>query len=551
MVKNIALILFYLLLYSTIQGQEISVQEVKINSIQDDYSPTFYQDGIAITSNKKNQLFQSYIVINPNGTENNLNNIYTYRIGKDSIRLKSTKNSFNINTPNSHEGPCTFSKNYDTIYFAKTVDPSSKKEKSTIGLYFAVKTDGTWGTPSALSFNSSQHNFSHPHLSADGNKLYFVSNLPNGMGGMDIWYVKKEQNNTWGLPVNLGPKINSPYDEVFPFVSQNNILYFSSNSTSSNGTFDIYFIDLAKNDTVKKMPSPINSPYDDYCYISNDNGKSGYFASNRNKTTNDDIFFFNREITFKDCERTHIPKFCFTFFDVEIEETEPHVKHIWNFGNEEGGSYEEEPTHCFQNEGDHYITLSLVDTLTGVVTHDVSSYHLHIPKSNKYHFDKDNILPNEDYLVNIIDFNRQTKTDLSMTWMLEDDYYFDQSDLTIHQKTPGEYRLQSILNDEEQSCIKTDIIVDKEVQNISPVYKILPREKEEGIISDFVQQKLSFSVKKDINYKLSIPNSLKNSTFEWAKAFRNAVSDIYSIDIEVIYTEQENDNFIYLMLSNK
>jgi hypothetical protein len=147
-----------------------------------------------------------------------------------------------------------------------------------------------------LSFCDPNYSYAHPAVSPNGNYLYFTSNIPSAKGPTDIFRIKIEGDNKFGDPENLGDFINSPRKEMFPTVTNDNILYFSSDRARGIGGLDIYkcIIDEdGKIGTPVLMPEPINSRGDDICFVLNKNGKEGYFTSNRAKGKGeDDIYYF-------------------------------------------------------------------------------------------------------------------------------------------------------------------------------------------------------------------------------------------------------------------
>ncbi|HEY4799201.1 MAG TPA: OmpA family protein, partial [Bacteroidia bacterium] len=159
-------------------------------------------------------------------------------------------------------------------------------------LYWS-KHDGGWSKPVMMPFASNDYATGHPSLSKDGQYLYFSSNMPGGLGGTDIW-VSKREGDSWGAPQNLGPDINTKNDETFPYISSENILFFSSNGHPGFGGLDI-FSSAMKNGKWSKptnlMP-PINSTGDDFGIVfKGDN--SGYFSSNRaGGKGSDDLYGF-------------------------------------------------------------------------------------------------------------------------------------------------------------------------------------------------------------------------------------------------------------------
>lgn len=151
-----------------------------------------------------------------------------------------------------------------------------------------------WTNFKRLEFCDPNYSFGHPALSPDGKTLYFVSNIPSAKGPTDIFKVSVS-NNTYGKPKNLGELVNSVRKEMFPFVSSEGVLYFSSDRANGVGGLDIY---KAKKNKIEGfhqaelLPSPINTKYDDFCYVVNDAKKEGYFSSRRPKGKGDDDLYY-------------------------------------------------------------------------------------------------------------------------------------------------------------------------------------------------------------------------------------------------------------------
>ena len=113
-----------------------------------------------------------------------------------------------------------------------------------IHLYKATKEDGKWGSIVSLPFNIDQYSTGNPSINKEGTILYFSSNRPGSIGGLDIWKVAVNSDGSYGIPENLGDKINSVGDENFPFIADDNILYFSSNGWIGFGGLDVFYFDL-------------------------------------------------------------------------------------------------------------------------------------------------------------------------------------------------------------------------------------------------------------------------------------------------------------------
>lgn len=154
-----------------------------------------------------------------------------------------------------------------------------------------------------LPFNSKDYSVAQPAVSADGNWLFFVSDMPGGYGGTDIYKVAINADGTFGQPQNLGPDINTPYKEMFPFV-QADVLYFASEGHYGLGGLDVFKCEITGDgfSAPKNMGVPINSNRDDFAFIITTDGRYGYLSSNREGGRGDDDMYYFTKI--KECEQT-------------------------------------------------------------------------------------------------------------------------------------------------------------------------------------------------------------------------------------------------------
>jgi len=153
-------------------------------------------------------------------------------------------------------------------------------------IYFTIKTAKGWSEPKKLSKTiNSQYSVGHASFTADGNELYLViDGRPDSYGGQDIYKSVKDKKGKWTEPVNLGPNINTPYDEEAPFIyTKANVLYFASKGHNSIGGYDIFrSINIyGQWSKPQNMAYPINTPDDDLYFFATSDGKRGYFASRR------------------------------------------------------------------------------------------------------------------------------------------------------------------------------------------------------------------------------------------------------------------------------
>ena len=155
-----------------------------------------------------------------------------------------------------------------------------------------------WSNGNPFPYNNRDYSCAHGFMSDDGQYLYFASDMPGTFGGMDI-FVSKWDGNNWGVPRNLGSKVNTSYNEAFPSISKDGkYLYFSSDQPESMGGFDIYGVELPINTSreVVNLGAPINSVYDDFGLVYYEKSKQGYFASNRPLMMQDSSIAINDNI---------------------------------------------------------------------------------------------------------------------------------------------------------------------------------------------------------------------------------------------------------------
>jgi len=207
-----------------------------------------------------------------------------------------------------NNGPATFNRAGDVIYFSKAEVPDRKlfykqdrKSNTTFnhnGIYISHKVGGIWGKAKGTTLNNTRrYSVSHPALAPDGKVLVFASDMPGGKGGVDLYTAKIFPDGNIGTPVNMGDSINSPGDEMFPTFGPDSSLYFSSTGWLGMGGLDIFNSKFVNGhwSGPENLAAPINSTKDDFSLIFKQGPSiQGYFSSNREGGMgDDDIYYFD------------------------------------------------------------------------------------------------------------------------------------------------------------------------------------------------------------------------------------------------------------------
>ncbi len=282
-----------------IQSSRYVVEEVAINSEYTDFGPTYYNDKLVFSTTSRD--------LN-NFKKNNWNNLpyldlYVADMDEDGNLSNAKAIGGDVNSK-YHESSPIFSKDGNTIYFTRNNFSngrtySDKKRTIRLKIFKATKNeDGKWENVEELPFNDKNYSVSHPALNNDENRIYFASDMPGTFGKSDLWYVDILEDGEFGAPVNLGGKINTSARETFPFISENNNLYYSSDGRGGNGGLDVYIAPLDENgevDVISNFGAPVNTNQDDFGFIIEESKGIGFFTSNFNGgrgSIDDDIYRF-------------------------------------------------------------------------------------------------------------------------------------------------------------------------------------------------------------------------------------------------------------------
>jgi outer membrane protein OmpA-like peptidoglycan-associated protein len=381
-------------IFLTVSGQvdlkdssAVKIYPLSINSSDNEFSPLLTDTCLIYCSNARSGLLPYYSEY----TGQPLNNIVYARI-EGANRFAEQKLLFRINNQKINFGPAAFLKDENAIYFTATGLNAEKEaaaksgtQKPILKIYKITCEDGKWQNPEEFIHNQKKYSVGHPAFCPSGSLMVFASNMPGGHGGSDLYY-SYNMDGVWSRPRNLGAKVNTKGNEYFPYISSDKVLYFSSDGHPGLGGLDLFY--SVQVDSVwqkpRNMGKPINSIADDFGFMEDEKGFSGFFSSNRNSKKNDDIYRF--ENVKPACDSLILYPYCYTFFESgTMEKEDLPLVYEWDFGD---GKKKRglETTHCYENPGFYNINLNIIDTITGKVFFNEASYVMEVKEITRPHF---------------------------------------------------------------------------------------------------------------------------------------------------------------------
>ncbi len=287
-----------------------TIEHMPFNTGLDDFSPMYYGDGLVFASESADQgpvkrlhcwTGNPFLELMYVKREEKDSSACLYDYG-DPEKLSAKLNT------KYHDAVIAVDKEDNKVYFTRNnlVDGRARKDDEGVIrlkiLSADVKGSGenaSFSNIESLPFNSDEYSVAHPALTPDGKFLYFASDMPGGFGGMDL-YVSESEDGRWGPPINLGPKLNTEGHEVFPFFAHDGNLYYASDGHVGLGGLDIYHVKKKEGfnewGDIINIGAPINSVDDDFSYIINEDKTCGYFTSDREGGFgDDDIYSFRRD----------------------------------------------------------------------------------------------------------------------------------------------------------------------------------------------------------------------------------------------------------------
>ncbi len=267
------------------------VEELKeANSRDSDFSPAFGRDDYGLvwfTSSRDDARGNK----EHGATGQSFTDIFETRLDKKGkwstpVPLDFLNSEFEDGTP-------SFSSDYTEVYFTRC--EAGKRERKGCEIMYSTREGTGWTDPVKIDLVADSLVVAHPALSPDGQTLYFVSDMPGGRGGKDIYRsTRTSPGSPWSRPENLGPDINTRGNELFPFVREDGTLYFASDGHIGMGGLDIFKATPQAGDgwIVDNMKVPINSPEDDFGITFEKEAEKGIFSSSRKGRSGDDLYTF-------------------------------------------------------------------------------------------------------------------------------------------------------------------------------------------------------------------------------------------------------------------
>lgn len=271
-----------------------------LNTTYSDFSPVFHMHGVVITSDrpKDGAVDDTYLWTGKPYLGLMFASLNGFITPQEPIFANPEVFEEKVNQK-FHEGPASFSPDGKTMFFTRTQHERIPKDEDhfrthLLKMFYSEFDDEKWSQPEAFFLNNDKYSVGHPAYSPDGMQLYFVSDMPGGYGGTDIWVCYNDEYG-WSPAENLGPEINTCMDEMFPYIDEEGTLYFSSEGHLGFGGLDIFY-SIPSDDEwgeVVNMMRNVNTSYDDFGLSVDHDLGTGLLSSNRpGGFGSDDIYAF-------------------------------------------------------------------------------------------------------------------------------------------------------------------------------------------------------------------------------------------------------------------
>ncbi len=354
-------------------AQEVfELTPIRISPEGEDYAPVPMDSGFVMCSVRETQ---NTIAYRDGQTAKPLSDLFwvPYREGRAGTPVLFSQTLATA----VNEGPSSFANAGRTICYTRNISlpkkASSRLTNTQLGLFFSELEQGTWTEPVPFEHNSDRYSIMHPSLSANGDSLYFASDMPGGKGGTDL-YLSVRKGSTWSTPKNLGSDINSSYHEAYP-KKNGTSLQFASDRPGGLGKLDLYSTERIHGEwlTPLALSAPINSAGNDFGYHPIAGTRNALMSSDRDGM--DRIYFVKRTVPkFRECIAQVKNNYCYAF------KTRPHaaanilpLDHVWDLGDGTliTGLVAE---HCYSEVGSYTVRSMLVDRKTRSIFQVIKSH---------------------------------------------------------------------------------------------------------------------------------------------------------------------------------
>jgi plastocyanin len=366
---------------SAIFAQDYEVKPLPFNEKYSDEMAPFFTDSVLwFCSNRRETAFVNYT------NQDNKGIFRWYKVSLSNGNWDKPSLLYPLLQNNINNGPLALSFDKQHLAITQNMRRSTASASTTalMGIVTFDRKGEKFNNKKNFTFNNiSNYSVGHPTFSADGQTIFFTSDMNKGYGKADI-YMSVKKDDVWSEPVNLGKNVNTPGNEIFPFYHSSGKLYFSSDSQGGMGKLDIYYTMQVNGEWMKPvaLDTPINSDADDFaCFIA-DNEESGFFTSNRDNS--DNIYSFKLLFPEFSVQTPQVTdNYCFTFFeDGPYKSNTIPVIYRWSFGDGQTAKGIE-ADHCFSGPGQYHVVLNAVDTIQNIDLQTVADYQLDLVKTEQ------------------------------------------------------------------------------------------------------------------------------------------------------------------------
>lgn len=536
-------ILILTLMVAMSTAQEYATEPIPAKFNGHSFAPAYYQQGLVVCSNQKDRLTKTIL---DNSGEEPLDLYY--------VDLSNNENPVRFDEhfrTDYHDGPISFTKNGDMCVISRNhvVNQTNKaleRDSNKLGLFISQLTEFGWLDMEPWEYNDPLFNTTHPHIDESGNTIWFASDRPGGYGGYDIWTSSKVDGQ-WTEPVNLGPSVNTQNNEVFPYVLAFE-LYFASDRPGLGG-LDVYTISLIGAGSVRILPEPINSSFDDFGLITKDNLQSGYMSTNR--LGMDEVWSFEFvHPTFENCDSLIETIFCYTLYEENAKEIGGVESLIYEWTINDDKRRGIEIDYCFPGPGDYEITLDIIDTIIGKTYFNEAYYFITLEREvQPYITSPDTVIPGQQFELNASNTN--------LPGVIIDQYYWDFGDgakaikeVNTHSyTTPGIYTVQLGVigyqaEMEIRDCVyKTIVCQGDEIEPLTTDYiNLLPDQINDSSIVSDVQY--YYASPTDSGFTVYSVEIVRSDTILTETSINMDELDSYDVQLEYI---EEEDIYVYLV----